>query len=174
MILGMTTFTFIHVAISLVAIAAGLVVLYGLLTAKRLEAWTALFLLTTVLTSATGFGFPFEKLLPSHVIGAISLVLLAVAIFARYARRLAGSWRWIYVVTAVVSLYFNVFVLVVQAFLKVPALKPLAPNQSEPPFLIAQLVVLAAFIVLGSLAVVRFRVGPNSGESLTTPPVIKP
>jgi hypothetical protein len=103
----------------------------------------------------TGYGFPFLHLLPSHVVGAISLVVLAVAIYARYARHLAGGWRGTYVIGAVIALYLNVFVLVVQSFLKVPALHALAPTQSEPPFAVAQLVVLVLFLVLGTLAVRR-------------------
>ena len=159
MTLGMSlsTFTLVHVVISLVGIVSGFVVLFGLLTAKRLDGWTALFLLTTVLTSVTGFGFPFDHLLPSHKVGIISLGVLAVAIAARYLLRLAGAWRWIYVVAAVTALYLNVFVLVVQAFEKVPVLKTMAPTQSEPPFLVAQLVVLTLFIVLGFFAVRKFQ-----------------
>jgi hypothetical protein len=125
--------------------------------AKRLDGWTATFLLTTVATSATGFGFPFAVLLPSHKIGILSLVVLAVAIVARYVRHLAGAWRWIYVACAVVALYFNVFVLVVQLFRRVTVLQELAPTQSEPPFAVAQLVVLALFIWLGVRAVKRFQ-----------------
>ena len=159
MTLGMSlsTFTLVHVVISLVGIVSGFVVLFGLLTAKRLDGFTALFLLTTVLTSVTGFGFPFDHLLPSHKVGIISLGVLAVAIAARYLLRLAGAWRWIYVVAAVMALYLNVFVLVVQAFEKVPVLKTMAPTQSEPPFLVAQLVVLTLFIVLGFFAVRKFQ-----------------
>ena len=152
-----TTFTIVHVVLSLVGIASGFGVLLGLLASKRLDFWTALFLASTVATSVTGFGFPFDHLLPSHVVGAISLLVLAVAILARYAFHLAGAWRWGYVVSAVVALYLNVFVFVVQAFQKVPALKAAAPTQSEPPFLITQLVVLALFIVLGIVAARRFR-----------------
>jgi hypothetical protein len=154
----MTTYTIVHVVLSLVGIGAGFVVLAGLFASKRLDGWTALFLATTVATSVTGFGFPFEHVLPSHVVGVVSLVVLAAAILARYARHLAGAWRWIYVVGAVVALYLNVFVLIVQLFLKVPALKAMAPTQSEPPFLIAQLVVMVLFLVLGTGAVRRFRV----------------
>ena len=154
--MSLSTFTLVHVLISLVGIASGLVVLYGLLTGKRLDGWTALFLTTTVLTSVTGFGFPFDPLLASHKVGIISLVLLAIAILARYGLHMAGAWRWIYVVTAVMALYLNVFVLVFQGFEKVPALKALAPTQSEPPFLVAQLIVLAIFIVLGIFAVKKF------------------
>jgi hypothetical protein len=158
MILGLSlsAFTTVHVIISLVAIAAGLVVVFGMLGNKRLPGWTAFFLLTTILTSVTGFMFPFDKLLPSHITGIISLVVLAIALLALYVFHLSGGWRWIYVVAAVAALYLNVFVAVVQSFLKVSFLTPLAPTQSEPPFLIAQLAVLAIFVVLGFLAVRRF------------------
>jgi hypothetical protein len=156
MILGMTTFAFVHTVISLVGIVSGFVVVFGMFDAKRLDGWTALFLLTTVATSVTGFGFPFGVLLPSHKIGILSLVLLAIAIAARYVRHLAGAWRWIYVVCAVVALYFNVFVLVVQLFRRVQALQALAPTQSEPPFAAAQLVVLVLFVWVGIRAVKRF------------------
>jgi hypothetical protein len=160
MILGMTisTFTLIHVLLSLAGIGTGFIVLYGLLTGKRLEGWTAIFLATTVLTSVTGFFFPVEHLLPSHVVGIISLVVLAVAILARYPLHLARASRWIYVVCAVLALYFNVFVAVVQSFLKVPALKAMAPTQKEPPFVVAQVVVMVLFIVLGIFAVKKFHV----------------
>ena len=151
------TFTLAHVVISLIGIGSGLVVSLGMLNGKRLDGWTGFFLATTVLTSATGFGFPFEHLLPAHIVGVISLVVLALAIFARYGRRLAGAWRRVYVIGAVVALYLNVFVLVVQLFRRVPALQALAPTQSEPPFAIAQLAVLALFIVLGVFATKRFR-----------------
>src|SRR5213083_988533 len=162
MIFGMaaSTFTLVHVMVSLVGIVSGFVVVFGLLAGKRLDRWTALFLTSTVVTSVTGFGFPFDHLLPSHKVGIISLVVLTVAILARHAFHLAGAWRWIYVVSAAVALYLNVFVLVVQAFEKVPALKAMAPTQSEPPFLVAQLVVLAVFIALSVLAVKRFRDKP--------------
>src|SRR5713101_9991336 len=161
MILGMSTatYTLLHVLISLVGIVSGLIVMYGFLTGKRLDGLTAVFLTTTVLTSVTGFGFPFEHLLPSHKVGIISLVLLAVAILARYGLHLAGAWRWIYAVCATMALYLNVFVLVVQSFEKVPALKAMAPTQSEPPFLVAQVIVLLLFIVLGIFAVKKFHVG---------------
>ncbi len=160
MILGMTTstFTLLHVLLSLAGIGAGFVVVYGFLTGKRLPGWTAIFLTTTALTILTGFLFPVEHLLPSHVVGMISLIVLAVAVVARYAFHLAGPWRWIYVVCAVLALYLNSFVAVVQSFLKVPSLKALAPTQKEPPFLVAQLAVMAIFVVLGILAVKRFQV----------------
>src|SRR6266851_2351136 len=124
--------------------------------------WNGLFLATTVLTSVSGFGFPFDHLLPSHVVGLISLVVLAAAVAARYALRLAGPWRWIYVVESGIALYLNVFVLVVQGFEKVPALKALAPTQKEPPFLVAQLVVLLIFAALIILAAKRFHIEPES------------
>ena len=160
MIFGMTTFTFVHVLLSLIGIFSGLIVVFGLLAAKRLDGWTALFLASTVLTSVTGFMFPFHKFLPSHGVGIISLLVLAVAIFARYGRHLAGAWRRTYVVTAMIALYLNVFVLIVQLFQKVPALKAMAPTQSEPPFKLAQLVVLALFVVLAIVAAIRFRNEP--------------
>ncbi len=159
MILGMSvaTFTSFHVVLSLVAILAGLFVLFGMFSSKTLPASTALFLATTVLTSATGFFFPRDHVLPAHIVGVISLVVLAVAIFALYERHLAGSWRWIYVASAVVALYLNIFVGVVQAFQKLAFLAPLAPTQSEPPFVVAQVVVLVIFIALGVLAARSFR-----------------
>jgi hypothetical protein len=161
MILGMTPLTFLHVVISLLGILSGIAVMWGLVTAQRLDGWTATFLATTVATSVTGFiFFPFNGVTPGIVIGIISLVVLAVAIVARYRFRLVGSWRWIYVVTAVTALYFNVFVLIVQSFMKVPALHDLAPTQSEPPFGIAQVLCLALFIAIGIAAVRRFRAGP--------------
>ena len=159
MIFGMSlsTFTQVHTVISLIGIATGLVVLFGMLANKTRCNWTAAFLVTTVLTSVTGFGFPFSQLLPSHIVGIISLAVLAKAILARYAFKLAGAWRWIYVVCAVLALYLNCFVGVVQAFVKIPALNALAPTQGEPPFLIAQTGLLIVFIVLGFLAVRKFR-----------------
>ena len=158
MILGMSlsTFTLFHVVLSLLGIASGLIVVYGMLSGKRLDSWTAIFLVTTVLTSATGFLFPFKHLLPSHIVGILSLLVLAVAIVARYPRRLEGGWRRIYVICAMVALYLNCFVLVVQAFLKAPALHALAPKGNEPPFLIAQLALLAIFVLLTIVAARRF------------------
>ena len=156
----MNTFTIVHVVISLIGIGSGLVVLAGLLAAKRLDGWTALFLVSTVATSVTGFFFPFHGFTPAIAVGIISLLVLAVASFARYGRRLAGAWRWVYVITAMVALYLNVFVLIVQLFQKVPALKALAPTQSEPPFLLTQLVVLALFVVLAIVAAIKFRIEP--------------
>jgi len=163
MIFGMTSFTFVHVVLSLVAIISGFVVMLGLLAGKRLDGWTVLFLVTTVATSVTGFGFAFDHLLPSHVVGIVSLVALAVAIVARYLFDLAGAWRWIYVAGAAVSLYLNVFVLIVQSFLKIPSLKMMAPTQSEPPFVVAQLVALALLVLLGIVAAVQFRPSRPTG-----------
>jgi len=159
MIWGLTieAFTRVHVLVSLVGIASGLIVLFGLLARKRLDGWTLLFLATTAATSITGFAFPAEQQLPSHRVAVVSLVVLAVAILARYGRRLAGTWRRIYIVSAAIALYLNVFVGVVQAFMKVPALNALAPQQTEPPFLIAQLGVLLLFVVLTVAAARRFR-----------------
>lgn len=158
MILGtsIATFTTVHVVISLIAIAAGLVVVAGMLRASRLPGWTAFFLATTVLTSVTGFFFPVTQVLPSHIVGVVSLVVLGVTLLALYAKRLAGPWRWIYVAGATLALYLNCFVLVVQSFLKLPALNRLAPTQSEPPFVVAQLAVMALFVALGIRAAVRF------------------
>jgi len=153
-------YTIIHTLISLVGIFTSLVVLLGLLAAKRLDGWTRWFLITTVLTSVTGFFFPFHGFTPAIALGIMSLIILAVAIYARYPCQLAGHWHWIYVVTAVIALYFNVFVGVVQAFLKVPALHALAPTQTEQPFKLTELVVLAIFILLGIIAAIRFRPTP--------------
>jgi hypothetical protein len=153
-------YTIIHTLISLVGIFTGLVVLFGLLACKRLDGWTKWFLITNVLTSVTGFFFPFHGFTPAIALGIMSLVVLAVAIFARYPRQLAGHWRWIYVVTAVIALYFNVFVLVVQTFEKIPALHAMAPTQTEPPFKLTQLVVLTIFVLLGIIAAIRFRPEP--------------
>jgi len=159
MVFGMTvaTFTSVHVVLSLVGILSGFVVLFGMLGGKRLDGWTVLFLASTVATSVTGFLFPVDHFLPSHAVGILSLVVLAVAILARYALHLAGAWRRIYVVGAVVALYLNVFVAVVQAFQKVPALKAMAPTQSELPFVITQVVVMALCVALGIVAAKRFR-----------------
>ena len=150
----------LHVVVSLIGIASGFVVLFGMLGARRLPGWTALFLATTVLTSVTGFLLPAEHFLPSHAVGIVSLVVLAIALAALYLYRLAGAWRWVYVVTATAALYFNCFVAVAQAFQKIAPLQALAPNGSEPPFLIAEIVVLAIFIVLGYLAVKKFHPAP--------------
>ena len=165
MILGMSlpAFTMLHVVISLIGIVSGLVVMFGLLSSSRMAGMTALFLLTTILTNATGFLFPFEKLLPSHIIAIISLVLLAIACLALYAMKLSGAWRWIYAVTALLSLYFNVFVLVIQSFLKIPALTALAPGNppSGPVFAVVQGIALVFFVIVIIGAVRRFRPAPT-------------
>ncbi|MGH6682669.1 MAG: hypothetical protein ACRECA_01875 [Pseudolabrys sp.] len=162
MVLGLSlqAFTLLHVIITLVAIASGLIVLFGMLGSHLLGKWTALFLLTTILTSVTGFLFPIHGFTPALGVGGVSLLVLLIAVIARYGKHLAGAWRWIYVATAVAALWFNVFVLIVQAFEKVPFLHALAPTQSnEPPFVIAQVVALTFFVVLGLLAAIKFRPG---------------
>lgn len=150
--LSLSAFTTLHVILSLIGIVAGIVVVFGLLADERLPGWTALFLASTILTSLTGFLFPFSQLLASHVVGLISLLVLAIAVLALYVFRLGGFWRPVYVIAAVIALYFNVFVGVVQAFQKLGFLQRLAPTQSEPPFLVAQLAVLVIFVVLTVLA----------------------
>jgi hypothetical protein len=160
MIFGMSTFTFVHVVLSLVGIVSGFVAVIGILQGRKVEGWTLTFFATTVLTSVTGFGFAFTTLLPSHVFGIVSLMLLALALLGRYAFHLAGPWRWIYAVGIVLSLYLNVFVLVVQLFQKVPSLHALAPTQSEAPFAVVQLIVLIAFVAIGVAAVRKFRPAP--------------
>lgn len=165
MVLGMSlaTFTLVHVIISLIGIVAGLLVMIGLLGSKRMPGWTAAFLLFTILTSVTGFFFPFEKLLPSHVIAVLSLVLLAIACVALYGQNLNGSWRWVYVLTAMTALYLNVFVLVIQSFLKIAPLHALAPSvpPSEAPFAVVQGLVLVFFALVIIGAIRRFRPVPH-------------
>jgi hypothetical protein len=160
--MSLSTFTAFHVIISLIAIVSGLIVMFGLLGSNRRPSLTATFLLFTILTSVTGFLFPFDKLLPSHVIGMVSLILLGVACIALYVMKLSGAWRWIYVLTGMVALYLNVFVLVIQSFLKLGPLHALAPSvpPSEPPFAIAQGIVLLFFVVVIIGAVRRFRPTP--------------
>jgi hypothetical protein len=157
MFFGLTPFTFIHVLITLVGIMSGLIVLFGMLGNHRMNFVTATFLLFTVLTSVTGFLFPIHGLTPALILGMMSIVVLAIAILARYAYAMHGAWRWIYVVTAVIAQYFNSFVMVVQSFLKIPPLHVLAPQGNEPPFAIAQGIVLLFYIVTGYLAMRRFR-----------------
>lgn len=159
-----STFTLIHVALSLIGIIAGLGVLFGLLRNNPFHSWTFVFLLTTVATTLTGFLFPFRGFTPALGTGIVSSLVLAPALLARYTFNLAGAWRRIYVVGAIVSLYLNCFVLVVQAFLKVPALNALAPEGKEPPFVLAQGVVLVLFVIAGILAVRRAR-----GSEIATP-----
>ena len=171
MILGMSTstFTLLHVLISLVGIASGLLVMYGLITARSFDLWTFLFLSTTALTSLTGFAFPNKHVTPGIVIGVLSMIVLAIATLARYGMRMSGAWRSIYVISSAIALYFNVFVFVVQSFEKVPALRALAPTQKESPFAISQLVVLVLFVVATVAAVrgsrpVREEGSINSGK----------
>lgn len=161
MIFGLDGFTFFHIAISLIGIAAGFVVVGGFLSDARLDSATHLFLVTTVLTNVTGLLFPFQKILPSHVVAIISLVVLAVAVYAYYFTRLQGAWRWIYVASATAALYLNVFVLIAQTFVKNPSLLTLAPTQSELPFAAAQGAALLAFLVIGYLAVKSFSNAPR-------------
>ncbi|MFL9829086.1 hypothetical protein [Rhodoplanes sp. SY1] len=155
--LSIDAFTQLHVVISLVGIAVGLIVVIGMVLRHRMAGWTGVFLAATVATSVTGFMFPSNTFGPAHVVGVISLIVLVPTLLGLYVFRLAGAWRWIYVSGAVLALYLNVFVAVVQAFQKIFVLAALAPNQSEPPFQIAQLVVLALFGSIGGAAVWRFR-----------------
>ncbi|HXP65264.1 MAG TPA: hypothetical protein VN815_07305 [Steroidobacteraceae bacterium] len=167
MILGMSlaTFTQLHVIISLIAIASGIVVVLGMLGARHMPGLTALFLITTVLTSVTGFMFDtpadaprvIGSLDPAKIIGLISLVFLALAIIGLYSYKLAGPWRGAYVVCSIIALYLNCFVLVVQSFQKIPFFHALAPTQKEPPFAVAQGVLLVLFIGVGIAAFRKFR-----------------
>jgi hypothetical protein len=157
MIFDLPTLTLLHVVISVIGIISGLVVLGGLIAGARLEGWTALFLVTTTLTSVTGFGFPTAAASPGQVVGGLSLIVLAACLAARYWMKLAGSWRTTYVVTAIVATYLNVFVLVAQLFAKTPALARLAPTQQEAPFALTQALVLALFVWLGWAALRGFR-----------------
>ena len=157
--LSLSAVTTLHVVISLIGIVSGLVVLFGLFKSQSMPGMTAVFLLTTILTNATGFMFPFDKLLPSHMIAILSLILLAIACIALYGMNLSGAWRAIYLITAIASLYLNVFVLVIQSFMKVGPLHALAPSipPSEPPFAVTQGVVLVLFVIAIIAAVRRFR-----------------
>jgi hypothetical protein len=159
MILGMAAgaFTILHVIITLIAIGSGLIVVGGMFASNRLLVTTAIFLFTTALTSLTGFLFPIHGFTPALGVGIVACVILAVALFALYKEKLIGAWRWIYVITAVVSLYLNVFVLIVQSFMKISALNALAPTQAEPPFAVTQAAVLAIFILITLIAVTNFR-----------------
>jgi hypothetical protein len=161
MVFGVTlaTYTLIHVLISLAAIGSGFVVVFGFLTGRRLDGWTAVYLATTVATSATGFGFPFVKLAPPHIFGIVSAVLLVPTLYARYGARLSGAWNRIYTLGAVVLLYLNFFVLIVQVFVKIPAFIALAPTQTEPPFVAAHGAALILFIALAFLSVRKFHGG---------------
>ncbi|MGL4289126.1 MAG: hypothetical protein ACRCVA_22440 [Phreatobacter sp.] len=160
MIFDLATFTAIHTAISIIAIVAGIPAVYGLFASVTKSFWTTLFLVTAVLTSATGYGFPFNGVLPSHVVGAIALVLLAVVLVSRFVFRLEGSWRWIYAAGMVFSLYFLVFVAIAQAFMKIPVLRAAAPTQSELPFALSQGLTLVIFVALAIAASRAFRPEP--------------
>jgi hypothetical protein len=157
LIFDLPTFTLMHVVLSIVGVFAGLAVVGGLMAGVRFDRWIALFLVTTVLTNVTGFGFPFANLLPSHILGGLSLLVLAVSIAALYWKRLTGAWRRVFVVTALLALYFNVFVLVTQLLQKTPILTVIAPTQNSPAFAATQLLVLVLFVVLGMAAVKGFR-----------------
>ena len=154
---GLVLVKLVHVAISLVGIAAGLVCLLDMLGSRLRRGWTATFLAATVATSVTGFFFPFVQLLPSHITGVISLVVLTPTFYALYRGHLAGWWRPVYVSGAIFALYLNCFVLVVQLFLKVPSLHALAPTQREPPFVGAQAALLLVMVICGLLSLRRFR-----------------
>ena len=164
-------YTIIHTVISLMAIFTGLVVVFGMLAGKRLDHWTKWFLISAVATTITGFFFPFHGFTPAIGLGIISLPFLAITIFARCSRHLAGAWRWIYVIGAVICLYFNLFVLVVQLFEKVPALHAMAPTQTESPFKLTQLTVLILSTVLAIVAVIRFRPEPAPAADGESPPI---
>ena len=155
--LSLSAFTLLHVIISLIGIGTGFIVVFGMMAGRRVPFWTAVFLVTTVLTNLTGFMFPFKGVTPGIVIGVLSTVVLAIALFALYVGHLEGIWRGSYVISSVVALFFNFFVLIVQSFEKVPALKALAPTQTEAPFKIAQLAALVVFIALGFFAFKKFR-----------------
>ena len=165
--ISLSAYTTIHVIISLIAIATGFMAVFQMIANKPLGIWNTIFLWTTIATSVTGFGFPITGITPGIVVGIISLVILAVALLALYSQHLAGPWRWIYVITAIVALWFNVFVLIVQAFQKIPSLKTLAPTQSEPPFQIAQAILLIAFVWFGWRAVKRFHPPVVAGGGLS-------
>ncbi len=167
MILGLSTstFTLVHIALSLVGILSGLVVLLGMLGAKRRAAWTLLFLAATIATNVSGFLFPFDSLGAAHIVAALSLVALVVALMARYVNRLAGASRWIYALAALLALYLNMSVGTVEAFGKLASLQALAPTQSEPPLIHTQVAMLAIFVVLGIIAPIRFRPAPPEPPS---------
>ncbi|HWZ98031.1 MAG TPA: hypothetical protein VN025_09740 [Candidatus Dormibacteraeota bacterium] len=156
MIFGMTPLTFIHVLLSLIGIATGFLVIFQMIGAKSLGGLNATFLWTTILTSVTGYFFPYKGVTPGIVIGAISLVALAIAAFALYSKKLAGSWRAVYVTTAVMAQFFNVLVLIVQSFMKIPALHAMAPTGDEPIVKIVQVCALLLLIVLGIAAGKKF------------------
>ncbi len=156
--LSLPAFTQLHVIISLVGIAAGFMVIFGMIGGRRFPLLTAIFLITTFLTNITGFMFPFNGVTPGIVIGVLSTIVLLLAIYAVYGAHLRGEWRGCYVVSSVLALFFNFFVLIVQSFEKIPALKAMAPTQSELPFKVAQFSALLVFVVLGVIAYKKFRI----------------
>lgn len=156
MLFDLPTFTLIHIVLSLLGIFSGLVVVGGFMAGVRLDGWTGIYLITTVLTNVTGYGFPFLTLLPGHIVGGISLVVLAIAIAARYWKHLAGSWRKAFVVTTVLALYFNVLILVDQLFRKTVVLLAIAPTQKSPPYVVTQLLVMVVFVLMGRAALKGF------------------
>ena len=160
----LSAFTLVHVLISLAGIVAGSVVVFALLQNRRTDQWTNVYFFTTVATSVSGFLFPVDRLLPSHVVGVLSLIILGAAMYAYYRRKLTGAWRKVYVIGFTFAFYLNVFVAVVQSFLKIPALKSLAPTQTEPPFKLTQLAVLVVFLALGAFALIRFRSERNAPD----------
>lgn len=162
MFFGVSSLQTFHVLISIVGIASGLAVVWGLLSSSRMSTLTAVFLLTTLLTNLTGFLFPFKGFTPAIGVGIAGTIVVAVCLAARYLKRLENGWRGVYVVTAVLSLYFNLFVLVVQLFQKVPALNAYAPTGSEPPFAVVQGIVLLACLAAGFLAFRRFHPLPKT------------
>jgi hypothetical protein len=161
MVIGMSLrmFTYLHVYISLIAIGAGFIVVYGMIAGRRLPLLTNLFLFTTALTSLTGFLFPFKGITPAIVVGIVSLIVLVVAVIARRRSHLSGTWRGTYVISSILALYLNSFVLIAQMFQKIPALHALAPTQSEMPFKLAQLGTLVLIIALSTIAFRKYR--PN-------------
>jgi len=162
---ALALYTLLHVVLSLVGIFSGLLTVGGFVAGKRLDGWANVFLVTTVATNVGGFGFPFEKFLPSHAVAIVSIMVLTVLIVARYFRYLAGPWRGVYVITSVLALYLNVFVLLAQLFLRLPALIAVAPTQKEPPFVATQVLVLALLVWLGAAAVRGFRAAPTASAA---------
>ncbi|MGD0627920.1 MAG: hypothetical protein ABR987_01130 [Terracidiphilus sp.] len=158
MILGLSLvqFTYLHVFLSLVGLGAGIFIVYGLLTSRRLSILTSLFLVTTVATSLTGFLYPFNGITPGIILGILSMIVLVLAIVALYVKKLAGPWRGTYVVTVMLAYYFNFFVLVAQSFAKVPALHSIAPTQASPGFGFTQAAILVIFILLTIRAFKKF------------------
>ena len=176
---GILILTIVHVAISLIGIGSGFVMIYGFVTNKRFDQSTTIFLATTILTSLTGFLFPIEKFTPGLAIGVLSLIALGVAVWARYRKQMAGPWRAAFVITAMISQYFNFAILIIQSFQKIRPLHDLAPTQAEPPFAVTQLTVLVLFIALTVAAIIRFRpatarVPQNEAKTVSVPQAAQP